>query len=283
MSEVVNNRSPQYDNANKVVTTIARRNTFDTFIHFKKLNDFQRESSIPLEYWSRLLDEWDYEPGAFLSDNGRGNCVDFARGTQDVLYQTGIDSTVIGKAPDDDFSYEQKKIMLYRHTSLISTLDEVPTLFEPGWKLHQGIPLIPSGTEIDTGTWKFNTIRLTNNSLVQQTTSPLGKIGVREYSLCNIDKEQATAITKGLLRVPRRMEILTRLDDTIPHGIISFNPHANEFRSTLKILGDNPFIPSDITLKNNEKISSYYGFDVKEELLGCFALYKSLPESFWVK
>lgn len=173
--------------------------------------------------------------------------------------------------------------MLFRHTSLVATLDGEPVLFEPGWKLTQGVPLLPINRLIDTGTWKFVTKDFSDHGFTQETISPLGKAGLRKFQFKHAISSDAADITKGLLRVPRRMEMLTKLDEDIPHGIISYNPRSGILQSTIEEMGDEPFTPNDISKSTNEVISRYYGFDVKEELLCCFALYKLLPKSFWIE
>ncbi len=272
-----------HDTVNDTVATFSRDHSFDTFIHYQKLAEFQNESGIAIEDWPTLLKEWDYSPVDFIKTTGRGNCVDFAFGAQAALNSCGVDSLVIGKKPDDKFTPEQQRAMHYRHTSLVSSVNGTLNLFEPGWKLEQGIPLTPIKTEVDTGTWKFLTIELGNGVLTQQTTSPLGNVGLRTFTLDALPETKGIATTKGLLRVPRRMEMLTQLSDDVPHGIISYNPGTQEMKSTLEIMNQDSFLPEDIPKMVNNKISEYYGFDVKEELLGCFALYRALPTSFWIK
>ena len=275
--------SSTYDSANSAISNVAAENSFDTFVHFQRLAEFGRDEKISAEDWEILLGEWQYDPSSFLAANARGNCVDFAMHSQDALLCQNIDSSVIGKKPDDSFTDAQKESMIFRHTSLVATLDDEPTMFEPGWKLQQGIPLLPIDREVDTGTWKFTTTDFTKDGLEQSTVSPLGKSGHRSFDFDSIDKFKAASITKGLLRVPRRMEMLTRFDDDIPHGIISYNPHTDVLKSTLEEMKGEPFTPESISAVTNDVISEYFGFDVKEQLLGCFALYRSLPPSFWVK
>lgn len=274
---------PSYDTTKTIVTEVAKNNSFDTFVHFQRLAEFAREVGVAAEDWPTLLSEWDYDSSSFLESNGRGNCVDFAAGSQSALRAHSIESVILGKKPDNSFTGAQKKSMRFRHTSLVTILDDKPVMFEPGWKLTQGVPLLPVHEQVDTGTWKFTTIDYSEHGFTQETVSPLGKPGYRSFEFNAVASSDLAAITKGLLRVPRRMEMLTRLDDNVPHGIISYNPHTDILKSTLDEMGDEPFTPDSIREDTNRSVSEYYGFDVKEELLGCFALYKSLPESFWVR
>jgi len=276
--------------ARLVLEDIAYKYSFDTFVHFADLARLSQARDIPSSEWARLLDAWkeQYFPGHFLTENRRGNCVDFAVYAQEALGSVGLKTAIIGKLPDDDFTPDQRAFMVYRHTSLIAS-DEYGKpqyMFEPGWRAPVPIPLEirPIGELAICGDWSFGTRELTDDELVQATISPLGKPGQRIFSLQELSTDRAAILTGDLLRIPRRMEMINALRPDEPTRLISFNLSTGELSTNIRDIGlPTTFTPSDITQEQNNVLSAIFDCNVKEELTIALDFRSSLPADFWIQ
>lgn len=279
----MSDNSPElHSAATEVLEHISRGFAFDSFVHYVRIGEFSVESGIPLTQWEELWQNWNYSPGDFLRENGRGNCVDFAVYGKQMLKTVGIEADVIGKTPDDVYTPAQKSFMVYRHASLLSGHEKKLTMYEPGWKAPRPIPLSPIGQESVASEWKFKTLDLGQGQLAQQTTTPFGRELTRHFDLQPFTESDCVRLTKSLVRIPRNIEMLTSYGEDKPQLQIRYNTKKNALMSNTDMLPE-LFIPEDIPNAINEKISDAFGFDVKEELLASLAVRNALPDDYWVR
>lgn len=267
--------------AEETLQSISDTFSFSTFVHFRVLADTAKDIGATPNQWQELMDNWQYEPSMFLAANKRGNCVDFAHYGQVALRAAAINAHVIGSRPSSNYTKAQQTFMRFRHTSLITSDVGTPVMFEPGWKIPQGIPLLPANRQIDTGSWKFKTLSFGQNLLTQETSSPTGLVWNRHFNLQPLQDDEIGTLTKSLLRVPRKIDMITRLSPGVPHHIIGYNPKSDTLTSDIDCL-PNSFEISDLTPSLNERISEWFGYDVKEELVASLGLLKALPQEYWI-
>ena len=267
-----------------VLANISRTYGFSTFTHFRTLATLATESGIRPEEWSVALDGWDYNPEVYLEQHKRGNCVDFASFSRRVLSQeANLHCDVIGTRPSSAYTDAQRTFMRFRHTSLHAIMNGAAVLFEPGWKIPTAVPLAPLHRQTVVLPWRFTTTEHTAETIVQELVSPSGHAFTRTFDTIPLEVKSSSQLTKNLLRIPRRLEMLSPMqDEGVPDLVIGFNHKTSALTSNIDQL-PNEFGPEDIPSRINQSISDIFGYDVKEELLISLGFRRALPDSFWVR
>lgn len=264
-----------------VLQRIAAEHCYDGFVHYVQLGAWSKESGIPLGEWSRLLETWPYDPVASMAEHGRGNCADFAATAVQRLGEIGVTSRIVGVLPDSSFTPGQRAFLSYQHVAVIGDHAEGPFMCEPGWNLPAPISIAPQATTV-LGEQRFRTVMVNEQSLHQERRRQHDAPDERLVDLRPLSPEAVAAVTKQAMRLPnRRMSLSARLDHEPERHCIRFDSTSELLKAPLRYV-PRRFHPKHITSRVNRKLSRVFGFDVKEELLACYAVKKALPKDFWI-
>lgn len=264
-----------------VLRQVAESNCYDGFIHYVQLGEWSKESGIPLSDCDRLLESWPYNPVLSMALNSRGNCVDFAATTVRQLTAHNVTASIAGQLPDTYFNSRQRTFLSYQHVVVIGESQDDRFMCEPGWNLPEPVPYDVPG-RVYLRNCYFQTLSVTDRALQQRRVGEGGQPQERIIDLEPLDLAAASTVTKQAMRLPtRRMSLSSRLEDDPENHCIRFDG-KEELTASLPYL-PRRFLPHQISARANRKLSKVYGFDVKEELLACFAVKRALPGRFWVR
>ncbi len=275
----------QLQHSREILLGIARDYTFNSFSHFLTLAE-KIQTDDDIKNAVRILEEWDYRPLDYISLCRSGNCVDFAVLAQQRLLDVGIPTMVIGKLPEEaEFTSEQRVIMGYRHTSLLYINGHQGTdryfMFEPGWKFPEPIDLSP-GITVRNNDWEFHTESIDARELHQGTYNVKKmKKGQRIFDLTPLSVPTLSGLTKKLMRIPRKMELINRfgMGDT---QVLRYDPITKMFSSTISEL-PRVFMPEDLNQVQKNLINQIFDNpNTVAELQAITNLLRGLPEDFWI-
>jgi hypothetical protein len=269
-----------------VLEQISADNSFDNFIHYAELDRWSREADIPLTEWQVLIDEWPYDPAAFMAKHARGNCADFAAYTVRELGSCGIVAYVAGVISDNHYSTTQQTFTGYNHSLVLGEHDGERFLCEPGWNTPWPAPIATKApTKIDNRI--FHTAEINERFLRQHYYTSYGGQGERTIDLEPLEPDEQADLIKNNMRIPNRNRNMTLIpslhNDPEQYWIISDRESGLLKTSSPDLNLPEHFHPSQLSERANRKLSGVYGFDVKEELLACYAIRKAMPADFWVK
>lgn len=265
----------------EVLHQVSTENFYDSFIHYAHLGAWSRESGIPYDNWEELLDTWPYSPETFMTQYGRGNCVDFAGYTAQQFDSKGIEAHAVGVLPDLFYSRVQRDFLTYQHASVVGQHNDQQFFCEPGWNMPDPIAT-EAGSNTFVGDMRFHTIARTKYSIQQRRVRPDGPPEERIIDLRPLHPDALTTITRQSMRLAnRRMILAPRLGQAPIQHHIRIDTNTDLLTATFSYLPKR-FHPNNIKKNANRKLSSTFGFDVKEELLACYAVREALPKDFWI-
>lgn len=266
----------------RVLSDISSKNCYDGFVHYSNLQAWSKETDIPPAEWETLLDSWSYDPTESMAEQKRGNCADFAAYATRELGRAGIAAYAAGVYPTEYYNSRQQDLLGYEHALVIGAHTGESFMCEPGWNSPQPMP-VRRGVAQGLGNQIFYTVRATPDMLVQNCFSKNGEKGERKINLHPLEQSEIVQITKGAMRLPnRRMSLIASRDKEPEQHRIVFDIATGLLASPLSYLPKR-FHPVHISSKANHKLSAVFGFDVKEELLACYAIKEALPPNFWVE
>lgn len=276
----------QLSKATEVLRFVSRKYSFSTFSHFGVLAELVHRNGGNPDEVAKLLEDWQYSSSNFIAENGYGNCVDFAVLTQKMLENVGVPTSIIGALPDTaKYTERQINFFRYRHTSLLYVNASKETkifMFEPGWKIPQPI-VVNLGIVSGNQDWDFETIATNNFTFTQKTLNKnKNKYSKRTFDLHQLDISFCTSLTKNLVRIPRKLEMLNRLEDGMPTYLIRFDPHKRIFVTNVVGIGGE-FLPRDLSNSQCKVLETSLEFPgLVDYLNNIFEFYMSLPQNFWV-
>jgi hypothetical protein len=278
---------PQLEKASEILLDISEHNSFSTFSHFGKLAEAADAAHGSPASAIELLSEWNYDSLDFIKKGGHGNCVDFAILGQKMLLDSGIPTTIIGKIPEkDEYSQEQIDFMHYRHTSLLYANESEGNLklfmFEPGWKFPRAITIDP-GVVSGNEDWRFETLGIDGGEFTQRTYYVhKKKYGERVFDTRPLGVDYCQNLTKRLIRVPRKLELVNRLVAGVPTCYVRFDPRKETLTTNIVSIGGE-FLPEHLSTEQRRLLDdSFEQPEVADYFVGIIKFWKSLPPEFWV-
>ena len=276
----------QLEKIRMVLLEISRNYYFSTFSHFEKLADMATEAMTPPAGIIELLEKWNYESVAFIKTEKCGNCNDFAVLFHLMLLEVGVPTTIIGRFPDKkDFTRQQIDFLQYRHLCLLYANEsnglKIFTL-EPSWKFSEPIPISPGATSIYKD-WESEILQVSEFEFTQRAHNPKKNVyRERLYDIHPLSIDFCRELTKRLIRVPRKLQILNTKNEPT-NQFIRLDPVKQTFTTNIKGI-DGEFLPDMISLEQSKIIEDTLGQPgLIERLSKVLNFIKSLPPDFWIQ
>jgi hypothetical protein len=276
----------QLEKIRLVLLEISRNHYFNSFSHFEKLADIVAKTKTAPADTIESLGKWNYESSAFIKTERCGNCNDFAVLCQKMLSDIGVPTTIIGRFPDKkDFTKKQINFLRYRHLCLLYANEsnglKVFTL-EPSWKFSEPI-LINQGATSIYKDWESEILQINEFGFTQRAYSPKKNVyRERLFDIHPLSIDFCRELTKRLIRVPRKLQILSTKNEPV-NQFIRLDPIKQTFTTNIGGI-DGEFLPNTISLKQSKVIEDTLGHPkLIERLSKVLNFIKSLPTDFWIK
>jgi hypothetical protein len=266
-----------------VLEQIAANNSFDNFLHYAELDRWSREADIPLTEWQVLIDEWPYDPASSMAKHARGNCADFAAKTVSELGSCGITAYAAGIIPNNYYSATQQAFLNYSHALVLGEHNAERFLCEPGWNSPWPMVIKPK-IVTSLGGQILHIVETDEKFLRLHYYTPRGSQGERIIDLEPLEPDEQADFARNAMRLSKRgMALVPSLHNDPEQYFITSDPESGLLKipsQSLKL--PEQFHPSQVSKQANRKLSEVFGFDVKEELLTCYAIRRAMPADFWV-